>query len=84
VSTIACRIGRRGPLYAGYNAHTQVHDAGGSAASSSSVIEDPSSLPDYHITRFPRFEGEINYLAAWSGDGKFVVKRPGLTQELGN
>jgi hypothetical protein len=83
VATIACGSVGAGPLYAGYNAQLRYVTPRFAGIELQASIEDPSSLPDYHITRLPRFEGEINYLAAWSGDGRFVVKGQGLTQELG-
>jgi porin-like protein len=83
VSTIACGSVGAGPLYAGYNAQLRYVTPRFAGFELQASIEDPTSLTDYHITRFPRFEGELNYLAAWSGDGKFVVKGQGLTQELG-
>src|SRR5260370_26615072 len=46
-------------------------------------MEDPSNLPDYHITRLPRVQGGVNYELHFLSDGKFVVKGQGLAQQLG-
>jgi hypothetical protein len=82
-STIACGSVGAGPLYAGYNAQFRYITPRFAGLQLQVSIEDPSSLPDYHITRIPRFEGEINYELPFASDGKFVVKGQALTQELG-
>jgi hypothetical protein len=81
-NTIACGSVGAGPLYAGYNAQLRYETPRLAGLQLQVSLEDPSSLPDYHITRIPRFEGEINYLAQFAGDGKFVVKGQGMTQQL--
>jgi hypothetical protein len=82
-STIACGSVGAGPLYAGFNAQLRYATPRVAGFEVQASLEDPSSLPDYHITRLPRFEGEINFLARFLGDGKFVVKGQGLSQQLG-
>jgi hypothetical protein len=83
VATIACGSVGAGPLYAGYNAQLRYITPRFAGIELQASIEDPSSTPDYHITRVPRFEGEINYLAQFTADAKLVVKGQALTQELG-
>jgi hypothetical protein len=82
-STIACGSVGAGPIYAGYNAQLRYISPRLAGFQAQVSLEDPSSLPDYHITPLPRFEGEISYEAHFLGDGKLVVKGQGLTQELG-
>ena len=82
-STIACGSVGAGPLYAGFNAQFRYITPRVAGFEVQVSAEDPSSLPNYHITPLPRFEGEINYQALFLGDGKFVVKGQGLEQELG-
>jgi Gram-negative porin len=82
-STIACGSVGAGPLYAGYNAQLRYITPRLAGFEVQVSIEDPSSLPDYHITPLPRFEGELNYLAQFRGDGRFIIKGQGLSQELG-
>jgi|SRR5579862_6925885 len=82
-STIACGSVGAGPLYAGYNAQLRYVTPRVAGFEAQLALEDPSSLPDYHITPLPRFEGEINYQAHFGRDGTFVVKGQGLAQELG-
>ena len=83
-STISCGSVGAGPLYAGFNAQLQYQSPRLAGFGLRASLEDPSSLPDYHITRLPRFEGEISYQAEFLGDGLFVVKGQGLAQQLGN
>jgi hypothetical protein len=82
-NTIACGSVGAGPLYAGFNAQLRYITPRVAGLEAQVSLEDPSSLPDYHITPLPRFEGEINYLAQFLGDGKVVVKGQGLAQQLG-
>src|SRR5262245_2604139 len=82
-STIACGSVGAGPLYAGFNAQLRYITPRFAGLELQVSLEDPSSLPDYHITRLPRFEGEVNYELLFASEGKVVVKAQGLTQELG-
>jgi Gram-negative porin len=82
-STIACGSVGAGPLYAGYNAQLRYISPRLAGFGAQVSLEDPSTLPDFHITPLPRFEGEISYEAHFLGDGRFVVKGQGLTQEVG-
>jgi hypothetical protein len=82
-STIACGSVGAGPLYAGFNAQLRYESPRLAGFELQVSLEDPSSLPDYHITRLPRFEGEIGYQAQFSGDTQLVIKGQGLAQELG-
>jgi hypothetical protein len=82
-STIACGSVGAGPLYAGYNAQLRYETPRLAGFQLQASLEDPSSLPDFHITRVPRFEGELSYQARFSGDGLVVVKGQGLAQQLG-
>jgi Gram-negative porin len=82
-STIACGSVGAGPLYAGYNAQLRYVTPRVVGFEAQVSLEDPSSLPDYHITPYPRVEGELNYLAQFRGDGRLVVKGQGLAQQLG-
>jgi hypothetical protein len=82
-STIACGSVGAGPLYAGFNAQLQYESPRIAGFGMRVSLEDPSSLPDYHITRLPRFEGELSYQAPLSGDTQLVVKGQGLAQQLG-
>jgi hypothetical protein len=82
-STIACGSVGAGPLYAGFNAQLQYESPRVAGFGLRASLEDPSSLPDYHITRLPRFEGEVSYQAQFLGDSQFVVKGQGLAQQLG-
>jgi hypothetical protein len=83
VSTIACGSVGAGPIYAGYNAQFRYMTPRLGGFEIQASIEDPSSLPDYQITRLPRVEGEINYERQFLRDGKFVVKGQGMAQQLG-
>lgn len=83
VSTIACGSVGAGPLYAGYNAQFRYITPRLAGFEIQASLEDPSSLPDYQITRLPRVEGEISYQLGFRRDGKFVVKGQGLAQQLG-
>jgi hypothetical protein len=82
-STIACGSVGAGPLYAGYNAQLRYETPRLAGFQLQASLEDPSSLPDYHITRLPRFEGEVSYQAGFSGNGLVVVKGQGIAQKLG-
>jgi hypothetical protein len=82
-STIACGSVGAGPLYAGFNAQLRYETPRLAGFQIQVSLEDPSSLPDYHITRLPRFEGEISYQLPFAADGVVVVKGQGLAQELG-
>jgi predicted porin len=82
-STIACGSVGAGPLYAGYNAQLRYVSPRLAGFGAQVALEDPSSLPDYHITPLPRFEGELSYQAQLPANGLFVVKGQGLTQHLG-
>jgi hypothetical protein len=81
-STIACGSVGAGPLYAGFNAQLRYETPRLAGFQLQAALEDPSSLPDYHITRVPRFEGELNYEAHFAGEGLVVVKGEGLAQQL--
>jgi hypothetical protein len=82
-STIGCGATGAGPLYAGFNAQLRYISPRFFGVEVQASLEDPSTLPDYHITRLPRFEGEINYELNFLSDGKFVVRSQGLAQQLG-
>ncbi|HEV3193116.1 MAG TPA: hypothetical protein VGY54_21560, partial [Polyangiaceae bacterium] len=82
-STIGCGSTGAGPLYAGFNAQLRYISPRFFGFEAQASLEDPSSLPDYHITRYPRIEGEMSYELNFLGDGKFVVKGQGLAQQLG-
>jgi hypothetical protein len=82
-STIACGSVGAGPLYAGFNAQLRYESPRLSGFELQVSLEDPSSLPDYHITRLPRFEGELGYQVHLSGGNQIVVKGQGLAQQLG-
>jgi Gram-negative porin len=82
-STIACGSVGAGPLYAGFNAQLRYATPRVAGFQLQASMEDPSSLPDYHITHLPRFEGEINYETHFPDDGKLVVQGQGLQQQLG-
>ena len=82
-SGIACGGVGAGNLYAGYNAQLRYNSPRLAGFQLQASIEDPSSLPDYHITRVPRFEGEANYELPFGSDGKVIVKGQAMEQELG-
>jgi hypothetical protein len=82
-STIACGSVGAGPLYAGYNAQFRYITPRWAGFEVQASLEDPSSLPDYQITRLPRVEGEISYQLQFLSDGKFVAKGQTLAQQLG-
>jgi hypothetical protein len=81
-STIACGSVGAGPLYAGFNAQFRYITPRLAGFELQVSLEDPSSLPDYQITRTPRVEGEIGYELAFGASGKLVIKGQGLTQQL--
>jgi hypothetical protein len=81
--TIACGSVGAGPLYAGYNAQLRYVSPRFAGFELQASIEDPSALPDYHLTPVPRFEGEIGYLGALGAAGKIFLTGQGLTQRLG-
>jgi hypothetical protein len=82
-STIACGSVGAGPLYAGFNAQLRYETPRLAGVQLQVSLEDPSSLPDYHITRVPRFEGELSYEAHFLRDGLVSIKAEGLVQQLG-
>jgi hypothetical protein len=82
-STIACGSVGAGPLYAGFNAQFRYITPRLAGFQVQASLEDPSSLPDYQITRYPRVEGELSYQLPFAGGGKLVVKGQGLAQQLG-
>jgi len=82
-ATIACGSVGAGPLYAGYNAQLRYITPRIAGFELQASIEDPSSLPDFHITPLPRFEGELNFSVPIHGDGKLVITGQGLAQKLG-
>jgi hypothetical protein len=82
-STIACGSVGAGPLYAGFNAQLRYETPRFAGLQAQVSAEDPSSLPDFHITHVPRFEGEVSYRAEFSHDGLVVVQGQGLVQQLG-
>jgi hypothetical protein len=83
VSTIACGSVGAGPIYAGFNSQLRYETPRFFGLQVQISAEDPSSLPDFHITRLPRFEAELSYQAQFSSDGLFVVEGQGFMQELG-
>jgi len=82
VATIACGSVGAGPLYAGYNAQLRYASPRLAGFQTQVSIEDPSSLPDYQITRYPRVEGELSYMLRLGMDGKVIVVGQGLAQQL--
>ena len=82
-STIACGSVGAGPLYAGFNAQLRYETPRLAGFQLQVSAEDPSSLPDFHITHVPRFEGEVSYSAEFAHDGLLVVKGQGMAQQLG-
>jgi predicted porin len=82
VATIACGSVGAGPIYAGYNAQLRYASPRLAGLQLQASIEDPSSLPDYQITRYPRAEGELSYLLRLGLDGKLVFTGQGLVQQL--
>lgn len=83
VSTIACGSVGAGPLYAGFNSQLRYESPRLAGIQLQLSIEDPSSLPDFHITRLPRFEGELSYQHSFAKEGFFSLKGQGLVQQLG-
>jgi hypothetical protein len=83
-STISCGSVGAGPLYAGYNADFRYATPRLGGFQLLASMEDPSSLPEAHITRLPRFEGEANYLLNFGADGKLVIQAQGVTQQVGS
>ncbi|HVY32320.1 MAG TPA: porin [Polyangiaceae bacterium] len=83
VSTIACGSVGAGPLYAGFNAQLRYETPRLAGVQLQLSIEDPSSLPDFHITRWPRAEGELGYELELGTGGLLSVKGQGLVQQLG-
>ena len=82
-STIACGSVGAGALYAGFNSQLRYETPRLAGLQLQLSLEDPSSLPDYHITRLPRFEAELGYEAHFARDGLVSVKGQGLVQQLG-
>lgn len=82
IANISCGSSGAGPLYAGYNAQLRYESPRFAGVGLQLAAEDPSALPDYHITPLPRFEGELSYEAKFSTDGLFTVKGQGLVQKL--
>lgn len=82
VSTIACGSVGAGPLYAGYNAQLRYISPRLGVFLFQASLEDPSSLPDYQITRYPRVEGELNVEVPVGANGRFIVVGQGLAQSL--
>jgi hypothetical protein len=81
-STIACGSVGAGPIYAGYNAQLRYISPRLGVFLFQASLEDPSSLPDYQITRYPRFEGELNVEVPIGANGRFIVVGQGLAQSL--
>jgi hypothetical protein len=82
VSTIACGSVGAGPLYAGFNAQLRYISPRLAGIQVQVSLEDPSTLPDYQITRYPRAEGELNLTVPFGASGKLIVVGQGLTQNL--
>jgi hypothetical protein len=82
-STIACGSVGAGPLYAGYNAQLRYISPRLAGFELQTSLEDPSSLPDYHITPLPRFEGDLNFEGRLGAGGRVVIEAQGLAQQLG-
>ena len=82
IANISCGSTGAGPLYAGYNAQLRYESPRFFGLGAQVSAEDPSALPDYHITPLPRFEGELSYEAKFGADGLVVVKGQGLVQKL--
>jgi hypothetical protein len=82
VSTIACGSVGAGPLYAGYNAQLRYISPRLGVFLFQVSLEDPSSLPDYQITRYPRAEGELDVEVPLGVAGRFIVTGQGLAQQL--
>jgi hypothetical protein len=82
VATIACGSVGAGPIYAGYNAQLRYATPRLAGLQLQASIEDPSSLPDYQITRYPRVEGELSFMLRLGVDGKLIVVGQGLAQQL--
>ncbi len=83
VSTIACGAVGAGPLYAGYNAQLRYASPRLAGLQLQLSLEDPSSLPDYHITPLPRFEGELGFQTDLPYEGLVSIKGQGIMQRLG-
>lgn len=81
-STIACGSVGAGPLYAVPNAQLRYISPRLGGVEVQAALVDPSSLPDYQITRYPRFDAELNYLLPFGEDGKVIIKGQGLVQQL--
>jgi hypothetical protein len=82
VSTIACGSVGAGPLYAGFNAQLRYISPRLTGVQVQIAIGDPSSLPDYQITRYPRADGELNLEVPLGGAGRFILVGQGLAQQL--
>jgi len=82
VATIACGSVGAGPLYAGYNAQLRYMSPRFAGLQIQASLEDPSSLPDYQITRYPRVEGELNAQIPIGSSGKFILVGQGMAQQL--
>lgn len=83
VANISCGSSGAGPLYAGYNAQLRYESPRLVGFGLQVAAQDPSALPDFHITPLPRFDGELSYEARFSSDGLFGVKVQGVVQKLG-
>jgi hypothetical protein len=82
VSTIACGSVGAGPLYAGFNAQLRYISPRLGGFQVQVSLEDPSSLPDYQITRYPRAEGELNVSVPLRAAGRVILVGQGLAQQL--
>ncbi|HEY2900022.1 MAG TPA: porin [Polyangia bacterium] len=81
-TTIACGSVGAGPLYAAPNAQFRYMSPRLGGVQLQASLEDPSTLPDYQITRYPRGEGELNYLLPFGDNGRLIIKGQGLAQQL--
>ncbi|HVR64360.1 MAG TPA: porin, partial [Polyangia bacterium] len=81
-STIGCGSTGAGPLYAAPNAQFRYITPRLGGVEMQVSLADPSATPDYQITRYPRADGDINYLLSIGDSGKLVVKGQGWAQQL--
>lgn len=80
--TIGCGSVGAGPIYAAPNAQLRYITPRFAGLELQVLAADPSSTPSYQMTRYPRFEGELNFLLPFLASGKFIVKGQGFWQQL--
>ena len=81
-STIACGSVGAGPLYAAPNAQLRYTTPRMAGVEIQAALVDPLSVSDYQITRYPRLDGDVNYLLPFGEDGKLIIEAQAFGERL--